>query len=67
MKTGIDVLWAVPAQYFTGERWITVKDLCGEDDLKRLVEKKAITCHFLVGYEQNAWDKDKEFMLKEKL
>ena len=62
MKSGIDAMVTLPANYFTGERWITVRDIFGEDDLKQLVASKQITCRLLLGYGPQGWDREIEVL-----
>lgn len=62
MKAGLDAYAPLVGHYFTGERWIAVEDVCGEDDLKQLVARKQITCRLLLSYGPQGWDREIEVL-----
>lgn len=62
MKSGLDAWTPLIGSYFTGERWIAVEDVCGEDDLKQLVARTQITRKLLLGYGTHGWDREIEFV-----
>lgn len=66
MKSGLDAYAPLVGNYFTGERWIAVEDVCGEDDLKQLVARKQITCRLLLGYGPQGWDREIEVLEENK-
>lgn len=67
MKSGLDVMAALPASYYNGQRWQRIEHVENQERIKRLTEFEArVTCSVRVFFGEQGWDVQDEFILEGK-